>query len=609
MALSKAMTCAIYARFSSEMQSPRSIDDQVRECREYAERQGWEVVLVEKDAAVRAGASAGRLGYHRLLRAAREGSFQVLLFEEVSRFSRDFLEGLHELGALHAMGVRVADTKTGMMDLDSMAGQLQAAVSFAQSQAETKRLGERSKRGLRGQTEKKFSSGGRPAFGLRREPVFSETEADVDGRPVRVGVRFVPDPVTAPVVRRVFEMFDAGVTKRAIAHTLNREGVPTRDAGRVYDGRVNTGTWAAASIKRILENTIYIGVRRWNEHSRTGPKLPQSGKKALRRNQTGVITVRDFVEPIIERELWDRVQRRVAEVHKEYEKRGIARPGRGYLLSGLIICSSCGGRFVAGAKVREEPHYRCGFRAARGASLCTNATSVSRPGLERKVRYVLDAIAKDPKELEVLVAEHNQRVNNLNEEQRSTVQALEHRKKEVEAGRRRLVEAVKAGGQDIGILVAELKQSEAEVAKLHGQIAAAEAEIQPLLLPNVKTVDDFVVGRDSIFDGDDAHDREFLNRVIEGIFVYQDGTVVMRFKEDSLFAPVRGYEFHPDRMWERGVQGDRWLQAMHEDFTAKLARTMPEAELRVVEQKGGLRFRLSALRSPPLHNVSVPTGI
>jgi len=50
----------VYCRFSSDMQSPRSAADQERECRSFSERQGWEVLHVEKDEAVRAGAVAGR---------------------------------------------------------------------------------------------------------------------------------------------------------------------------------------------------------------------------------------------------------------------------------------------------------------------------------------------------------------------------------------------------------------------------------------------------------------------------------------------------------------------------------------------------------------------
>jgi len=38
------LRCAIYARYSSDMQSENSIDDQIRVCRARAEREGWQVV-------------------------------------------------------------------------------------------------------------------------------------------------------------------------------------------------------------------------------------------------------------------------------------------------------------------------------------------------------------------------------------------------------------------------------------------------------------------------------------------------------------------------------------------------------------------------------------
>ena len=104
------MRSAIYCRFSAEMQSPRSIADQERECRAFAARQGWDVVLVRSDEAVRAGATAGRTGYQALLEAAKRREFDALLVEEVSRFSRDFLGGIAQLAELHTLGVRLADT-------------------------------------------------------------------------------------------------------------------------------------------------------------------------------------------------------------------------------------------------------------------------------------------------------------------------------------------------------------------------------------------------------------------------------------------------------------------------------------------------------------------
>ncbi|MBV0893504.1 recombinase family protein, partial [Paracoccus sp. Z118] len=52
---------AIYARFSSELQSAASLEDQMRLCRERADREGWQIVGTYEDAAT-SGASLLRPG-------------------------------------------------------------------------------------------------------------------------------------------------------------------------------------------------------------------------------------------------------------------------------------------------------------------------------------------------------------------------------------------------------------------------------------------------------------------------------------------------------------------------------------------------------------------
>ena len=63
--------CAIYARYSSDLQSPLSIEDQVRKCREWAKAHDA-VVLDEhiySDEAI-TGTSNDRPGFAQLLKAA-----------------------------------------------------------------------------------------------------------------------------------------------------------------------------------------------------------------------------------------------------------------------------------------------------------------------------------------------------------------------------------------------------------------------------------------------------------------------------------------------------------------------------------------------------------
>ena len=82
---------AIYARYSSDNQSEASIDDQVRVCRQYAERQGLTVVAEYEDAAISV-ASTLRPGYQSLLQNASKGAFDIVLAEALDRLSRDLAD-------------------------------------------------------------------------------------------------------------------------------------------------------------------------------------------------------------------------------------------------------------------------------------------------------------------------------------------------------------------------------------------------------------------------------------------------------------------------------------------------------------------------------------
>ena len=65
------MRAAIYARFSTDLQSAASIDDQVRVCRERIEQDGHKVVQVHADRAI-SGASLARPGIQSLMRGRRQ---------------------------------------------------------------------------------------------------------------------------------------------------------------------------------------------------------------------------------------------------------------------------------------------------------------------------------------------------------------------------------------------------------------------------------------------------------------------------------------------------------------------------------------------------------
>ena len=80
--------CALYARYSSDNQRDASIEDQLRLCREHAEKQGWHVIDSYADHAT-SGANLLRPGVQRLLANASASKVDVILAESLDRLSRD----------------------------------------------------------------------------------------------------------------------------------------------------------------------------------------------------------------------------------------------------------------------------------------------------------------------------------------------------------------------------------------------------------------------------------------------------------------------------------------------------------------------------------------
>jgi hypothetical protein len=98
----------VYSRFSSDRQSPTSITDQVRKCREHAERHGWAILPehIYSDEAI-SGASTEREGLQRLIAAATDPArpFDCILIDDSSRLTRKLADALNLYERLTFAGI------------------------------------------------------------------------------------------------------------------------------------------------------------------------------------------------------------------------------------------------------------------------------------------------------------------------------------------------------------------------------------------------------------------------------------------------------------------------------------------------------------------------
>src|SRR3984885_9549905 len=229
------LRCGAYARYSSDLQSPRSIEDQLRICREYAHARGF-VFLEEHvyvDEAV-SGVGADRPGLGRLLKAALSPArpFDVILLDDSSRLARNTKDALGIFERLNFAGIRLIAVSQGI-DSDNEQAHVLVTVHGMVDSLYVKELAKKTHRGLEGRVLKGRHAGGR-TFGYDTVPA-------EDG----VGKTLVINATEAPIVRRIFQMSASGLALKKIAMTLNREWVrpPRPRAGKKF------ATWCPNAIR------------------------------------------------------------------------------------------------------------------------------------------------------------------------------------------------------------------------------------------------------------------------------------------------------------------------------------------------------------------------
>ena len=477
--------CAAYARYSSDMQRPESIADQIRHCRQEAARQGW-VILDEhiySDEAISGVSVEGRAGLLRLTRAAlqRPRPFDLIVVDDTSRLARDVVDAVQQFRELRFHGIDLYFVNQGLHSGRENAEFL-VSIYGAMDSEYIRELGRKTHRGLEGQALRGFSAGG-IVYGYRREGVYEPAALDRDGQPRRIGVRWVIEPAQAQIVRRIFRLYADGTGGyAAIAAALNAEGVasPRQTKGhRERKDGIGAG-WDASCVRAILLNEIYRGRLVWNRSRwRRDPRTRRRQRRA-RPDSEWVVLERSELR-IIDEDLWLAVEARRARVRSRFEDSphfGKAKTEYGkFLLSGLLVCGTCGGLLSirTGSSGRGDQRYGCSRRWRRGASACGNNLHVRRDLVERRVLDLLRKKLYQPAAVLRLAEKVNDRIRAHRPERKAERSRLLEQQREIRIRLERLRRFIEAG--DLSAKVRDwLAEAERDDARIDAGLALLDAQ-------------------------------------------------------------------------------------------------------------------------------------
>ncbi|MDA8043692.1 MAG: recombinase family protein [Actinomycetota bacterium] len=218
--------------------------------------------------------------------------------------------------------------------------------------------------------------GGRPPYGYRLADVGPHPNPSKAAAGQRLH-RLDPDPVTAPVVERIFTMF--GVDElglRAIAEALTNEGIPSPSAYDPARNRHrNPSGWSHSAVRAILVNPTYRGTRVWGKQERfeslVDPDDVAAGNQTRMRWRQQDTWIRPDAQThtaLVSAEL-------AALVAGRFGSRSPGTPrarssNRPYALRGIIYCSRCGSRLQGSYRPSRSDRpgrvlYRCEIRRTR----------------------------------------------------------------------------------------------------------------------------------------------------------------------------------------------------------------------------------------------------
>lgn len=478
--------CVIYPRYSSRGQNDQSIEAQIRICKEYAESKGLNVVNIYPEKA-RTGTNDNRPAFQRMISDAKNGSFQYIIVYMMDRFARNRRDSIMYKEMLkEKYGIRVLSALEPITEDEG--GEFYEMFLEWNAEKYSKRLSKRVRDGLDTSVANGTFCGGVLIYGykIRLEPV--------PGKSNRF-IKYVEiNEEEAEILRFVYEQYDKGLSKKAIADILNKRGVRYRGA------KITTRTF-----DRALMNEKYTG------------DFLYGGRKC------------DNTYPqIIDRGLFERVQKRL---HKNaHFLNGVQTAKLTYLLTGKLYCGHCGEMMVSDGGLSklgiQHRYYTC---KNKRKNLC-NKNREDKEALELYVTQEVVNFLKRENVPEVIAKDIISHYEKVTDDE--TLKALQTKIANVKKG---VEQAAKAYIDAKSVILREaIEKQMTETEILLNDLISQENHLQ--MERGYKfTVDDILRFINNIISGDPTQ-KDFQKRIIDTIVK----KVIMTDKKTLVLFNIKG---------------------------------------------------------------------
>lgn len=330
-AVSEKENVTYYARVSTDSDEQEESYERQKEHFESKIKSNprWNYVEGYADEGATGTRAETRKEFMRMIEDCRAGKINRILVKSISRFGRNTVDTLKYVRELRDLGISVF-FETQNIDTMTAGGDVLITILAAMAEQESRTMSTNIKWAF----QKRFKDGrvliNANMLGYKKD-----------------GDNYAIIEEEAEIVRRIFRQYIAGESAKQIAEMLNAEGKLTKVGSQ----------WQTSSVQNILANEKYTGNALMGKTFKPDVLSP---RRVLNEGQAPSYYMPNSHPAIISQEMFDMAQ---AEKKNRNELRSTAKTGKGkyskkYVLSGLMVCAHCGGKFR-----------RCGRKIANGENI------------------------------------------------------------------------------------------------------------------------------------------------------------------------------------------------------------------------------------------------
>jgi site-specific DNA recombinase len=318
------MRVALYPRVSGhEQEDNYSIPEQIERMKKYCEAKDWMVYKIYTDS-VQSGADMDRPGLQSMIKDCEAGKIDMVLVYKLDRLSRSQKDTMFLIEDVFEKNNVGFTSMTENFDTSTPHGKFIIGILAVFAQLERSKIQERTTLG------KKARAAEGKWHGSKWIPVGYDYENGM----------LIPNEYEKMQVLEIADLFLKRTPVRAIATMMNEKGYKHKH-----------GEWSAKTIKRVLSNPVNLGLIKDGEHLHPG-----------------------LHDAILDQETFDAIHVIMEERKAEH---GDKKPVAKSLLSSMIFCKHCGGRYARQGNGGGILYYCCYSRSKKVPKMikdpnCTN---------------------------------------------------------------------------------------------------------------------------------------------------------------------------------------------------------------------------------------------